>query len=71
MRKLLLCLLALCLLAVFAGYIYLLTRQAKKARREEENSFGVQMSKGKCAALILIGVIIWIQRGIQKDLQEK
>ena len=54
---------ALCLLAVFAGYIYLLTRQAKKARREEENSFGVQMSKGKCAALILIGVAMIVAGG--------
>ena len=54
---------ALGLLAVFAGYIWLLTRQAKKSRREEEDTFGSKLSKGKCAALILIGAAMIVAGG--------
>ena len=54
---------ALGLLAVFAGYIFLLTRQAKKSRREEENSFGFRYTKGKCALLILIGAALIVGGG--------
>ena len=54
---------ALALLAVFAGYIFLLTRQAKKSRREEENSFGFRYTKGKCALLILIGAALIVGGG--------
>ncbi len=54
---------ALGLLVVFIGYIYLLTREAKKSRREEEDSFGFKYSKGKCAVLILIGTALIVAGG--------
>lgn len=54
---------ALVLLVVFIGYIYLLTRQAKKSRREEEDSFGFKYTKGKCALLILIGTALIVAGG--------
>lgn len=54
---------ALGLLVVFIGYIYLLTREAKKSRREEEDSFGFKYSKGKCALLILIGTALIVAGG--------
>ena len=54
---------ALALLAVFIGYIYLLTREAKKSRREEEDSFGFKYTKGKCALLILIGTVLIVAGG--------
>ena len=54
---------ALVLLVVFIGYIYLLTRQAKKSRREEEDSFGFKYTKGKCALLILAGTALIVAGG--------
>lgn len=54
---------ALTLLAVFIVYIYLLTREAKKSRREEEDSFGFKYTKGKCALLILIGTALIVAGG--------
>ena len=54
---------ALALLAVFAGYLWLLTRQARRVRREEEDSFGFKMSKGKCVLLILIGAAMIVAGG--------
>ena len=54
---------ALALLAVFIGYIFLLTREAKKNRREEENGFGFKYTKGKCALLILIGTALVVAGG--------
>ena len=68
---------ALALLAVFIGYIWLLTREAKKSRREEEDSFGFKYPKGKCALLILIGAalivaggqaVVWSAREIARAL---
>ncbi|MBR2660591.1 MAG: calcium/sodium antiporter [Clostridia bacterium] len=54
---------AIALLVVFAGYLWLLTRSAKKNRREEENEFGFKKTKGKCALLILIGVVLIVAGG--------
>ena len=54
---------ALALLAVFAGYIFLLIREAKKSRREVEDSSGSQNSKGKCALMILIGAALIVAGG--------
>ena len=54
---------ALALLAVFAGYIWMLTRQARKVRREEEDSFGFKFSKGKCVVMILVGVAMIVAGG--------
>ena len=54
---------ALALLAVFIAYIYLLIREAKKSRREEEDSFGLKYTKGKCALLILIGTALIVAGG--------
>ena len=54
---------ALALLIVFIGYIYLLTREAKKSRREEEDSFGFKYTKGKCALLILAGTVLIVAGG--------
>ncbi len=54
---------ALTLLAVFIGYIWLLTRQAKKSRRKEEDSFGFKYTKGKCALLILTGAALIVAGG--------
>ena len=54
---------AIALLVVFAGYLWLLTRSAKKNRREEENEFGFKKTKGKCAPLILIGVVLIVAGG--------
>ena len=54
---------ALTLLALFIGYIWLLTREAKKSRREEEDSFGFKYTKGKCALLILIGTALIVAGG--------
>ena len=55
--------LALALLTVFVGYLWLLVRQAKKSRREEEDSFGAKYTKGKCALLILIGAALIVAGG--------
>ena len=54
---------ALALLVVFAGYIWMLTRQAKKSRRDEEDSFGFKYTKGKCALLIVIGAALIVAGG--------
>ncbi|MCR5565965.1 MAG: calcium/sodium antiporter [Clostridiales bacterium] len=54
---------AIALLVVFAGYLWLLTRSAKKNRREEENEFGFKKTKGKCALLILIGIVLIVAGG--------
>ena len=54
---------ALGLLAVFIVYIWLLTRQAKKVRREEENAFGFKISRGKCVLLILLGAAMIVAGG--------
>ena len=54
---------ALALLAVFAGYIFLLVRAARKSRRKEEDSGGAEYTKGKCAGLILIGAVLIIAGG--------
>ncbi len=54
---------AVALLAVFIGYIWLLTRAARKSRREEENEFGFKKTKGRCALLILIGAALIIAGG--------
>ncbi len=54
---------AIALLAVFIGYIWLLTRAARKSRREEENEFGFKKTRGQCALLILIGVVLIVAGG--------
>ena len=54
---------ALAQLVVFIGYIYLLTREAKKSRREEEDSFGFKYTKGKCALLLLAGTVLIVVGG--------
>ena len=51
------------LLLVFIGYLYLLTREAKKSRREEEDGFGVRYTKGKSILLILIGAALIVAGG--------
>ena len=54
---------ALALLAVFIGYIWLLILQAKKSRREEEDSFGFKYTKGKSVLLILAGAALIVAGG--------
>ena len=55
---------ALGLLAIFAGYIFLLIREAKKSRAEEESSVGNEKyTKGKCALIIVIGAVMIIAGG--------
>ena len=54
---------ALALLAAFAGYIWMLTRQARKSRREEEDAFGFKYSTGKCVLLILLGIAMIVGGG--------
>jgi len=55
--------LALGLLAVFAGYLFLLIREARKGRREEEVPSEVKYTKGKSALLILIGAALIVAGG--------
>ena len=55
--------LALALLVVFAGYLWLLIRQARRNRREGEDGFEVKMSKGKCALLIVLGAALIVAGG--------
>ena len=54
---------ALALLAVFAAYIFVLIRAARKNRREEEDSFGFKYPVRKCVFLILAGLALIVGGG--------
>ena len=54
---------AFALLAVFVGYLFLLTRAARKSRREEENEFGFKKTRGRSVLLILIGAVLIVAGG--------
>lgn len=54
---------ALGLLAVFAGYMYLLIRQARRSRGEEENAAEPRYTRGKCVLLILVGAALIVAGG--------
>ena len=54
---------ALALLAVFAAYIFVLIRAARKNRREEEDSFGFKYPVRKCVLLILAGLALIVGGG--------
>ena len=55
--------LALAFLAVFAAYLFFLTRQAKKNRTQEEENEGETIPTRKCVLLILIGAALIIAGG--------
>ena len=55
--------LALGLLAAFAAYLWFLTREARRQRRKEEDSFGFKYSKRKCALLIAAGMAMIVGGG--------
>ena len=54
---------ALGLLAVFAAYLFVLIRSARKNRRKEEDSFGYKYPVRKCVFLILIGLALIVGGG--------